>query len=114
MIPKENSPLRKDAKFAILEVGDIIEENDEYYNPIVDMWLPVQKDFIDHEWNPDESKPVRRRLKSYKLDAADLILVENTSTLCIETKATLEKDGYIHVVIQKCSKDGTTQCSKCH
>jgi hypothetical protein len=64
MIPKENSPYRKGAKFAILEVGDIIEKGDEYYNPIFDKWEPVQTDFIGYEWNPDESKPVRRKLTS--------------------------------------------------
>ncbi len=64
MIPKENSPYRKNAKFAILEYGDIIEESDEFYNPIEDKWLPVQKDYIGYEWIPDESKPVRRKLKN--------------------------------------------------
>ena len=64
MIPKENSIYRKNAKFAILEYGDTIEEADEYYNPISDEWLPVQKDFIGCGWTPDESKPVRRKITS--------------------------------------------------
>lgn len=62
MIPKLNSLLAKTAKYAILEIGDIIEENDQYYNPIRDKWLPVEKDFIGDEWHPDYSKPVRRKL----------------------------------------------------
>ena len=62
MIPKEDSPYRADAKYAILEVGDIIESNDEYYNPFKDQWFPVTDQFIGYAWDPQESKPVRRKL----------------------------------------------------
>jgi hypothetical protein len=64
VIPKENSPYYKNAKFAILECGDMIEASDEYYNPIEDKWLPVQKDFIGYEFDYDYSKPVRRKLNN--------------------------------------------------
>jgi len=61
MIPKPTGPYAKYAKYFLLEQGDVIEETDEYYNPIMDKWLPVQKDFIGYEFDPEESKPVRRK-----------------------------------------------------
>jgi len=64
MIPNKNSPCYKNAKFAVLEVGDTIEATDEYYNPIENKWLPVQAEFIGQEWNSDESKPIRRKINN--------------------------------------------------
>ena len=62
MIPAtKNDLLNTPAKYGILENGDIIEKADEYYNPFVDEWKPVQEEFIGQEWNSDYSKPVRRK-----------------------------------------------------
>ena len=62
MIPKPNSDLWKKSKFALLEIEDIVEKTDEYYNPIKDKWLPVEKEFIGYEFEgSDISKPIRRK-----------------------------------------------------
>lgn len=66
MIPDLNSPLIYEAKYSILEEGDIMLEGDEFYNPLKDMWLPVQTGFIGDEFYLSESKPVRRKNKNYK------------------------------------------------
>lgn len=47
--------------FFLLEPGDYIKETDEYYNPVHDRWLPVEEDYINQEFDPDVSKPVRRK-----------------------------------------------------
>lgn len=47
-------------KYFVLQTGDVIEQGDQYYNPVQDQWLPVQAEFVGDEWNDDESKPVRR------------------------------------------------------
>lgn len=74
MIPSQNSPLWAKAKFAILENGDEILPTDEYYNPLKDKWLPVQKKFHYNTWHSDESKPVRRRAgKGFKNPATEAI-----------------------------------------
>ena len=46
--------------FFVLQYGDIIKQDDEYYNPTVDQWLPVMEEFIGDRWESGESKPVRR------------------------------------------------------
>ena len=66
MIPKVNSAIHKNAKYSLLEYGDIMKIGDEYYNPIKDKWLPIQVEFIGQEWDFDESKPVRRKVENGK------------------------------------------------
>ena len=62
----------KNWKFGLLRKGDIIKEGDEYYNPMIDQWVPVsdgEKDedgfysdaIIGYEYEPDEYKPIRRK-----------------------------------------------------
>ena len=65
MIPRINSDIAINAKYFLLEEGDIIEASDEYYNTFKDQWLPVEKDFIGYEFFPEESKPVRRKNLNY-------------------------------------------------
>ena len=60
MIPNSKELLR-DAKYLLLEKADFIRADDEYYNPIQDRWLPIESEFINVEFDPDESKPVRRK-----------------------------------------------------
>jgi hypothetical protein len=59
-------------KYSLLTEGDIIEQGDEYYNPMLDEWLPVSdglKDddgfypdaIIGYEFSYDEHKPIRRK-----------------------------------------------------
>lgn len=80
MIPESNyyNPF----KFQLLEQGDIINENDEYYCPYEDHWLPVTDGaseideqtgatvypnaWIGYAFESDESKPVRRKNLNYK------------------------------------------------
>lgn len=61
-------------KYGLLENGDIVKEGDEYYNPKLDMWIPVsdgEKDevgnypeaIIGYEYSSDETKPIRRENK---------------------------------------------------
>ena len=49
MIPNKNSHLYKQSKYSILETGDIIKENDEYYNPSKYKWLQIEREFINQE-----------------------------------------------------------------
>ncbi len=60
MSPSENSKIWARAKYSILSHGDEILATDQYYNPIKDKWLPVEKEFVGQEWDSDHSKPVRR------------------------------------------------------
>jgi len=64
---------KKDWKYLLLENGDIIKEGDEYYNPKFDEWLKVDNGLPDengnfpdavigYEWDPEEYKPMRRKL----------------------------------------------------
>jgi len=61
MIPSKKSPLYENAKYSILELGDRMEEGDEYYNPFADKWYPLESTFIGESWNSDDTKPVRRK-----------------------------------------------------
>lgn len=65
MIPNESSPIYHTAKYILLEDGDTISSNDQYYNQFQDQWLPVQKEFIENEFFHDESKPIRKRNANY-------------------------------------------------
>lgn len=56
MIPKRDL----NPRFFVLQAGDIIQRDDQYYNPISDEWLPVEPEFIGDGFSDDESKPVRR------------------------------------------------------
>ena len=60
MIPKTEE-LLETARYLLLEEDDIINESDEYYNPILDSWLRVDDDFVGNQFRADESKPVRRK-----------------------------------------------------
>ena len=70
MIPRPGEDA--DAKFMILEPDDIIEAGDEWYNPALDIWKTVTDGDMDEDgyypdavigygWDPDVSKPVRRK-----------------------------------------------------
>ena len=62
-------------KYFLLEDGDKVKANDEYYNPKEDKWLPVDDGDMDDGYYPDaiigyeydheEHKPIRRRNKEY-------------------------------------------------
>lgn len=65
---------RLNPRFFVLQTGDEIMVGDEYYNPTVDRWLPVQSETIGDEWNDDESKPVRRMNKEYAMAYYDVTL----------------------------------------
>jgi hypothetical protein len=64
MTPSQNGPLWAKAKYAILSDGDEILAGDEYYNPIKDKWLPVEKNTVGDNWDSDHYKPIRRRAGS--------------------------------------------------
>lgn len=66
MIPAEDSHLVKKVKYFLLEEGDIIKIEDEYYNNFQDRWLFVEEEWIGQEFRADESKPVRRKNLKYK------------------------------------------------
>ena len=69
------------SKFHLLEAIDIIKEGDEYYDPFEDIWRPVTNgepeideqtgeevwpdSWIGYNYEPDDSKPVRRRNPLY-------------------------------------------------
>lgn len=52
-------------RFFVLNTGDVIEKGDEYYNPVLDRWLPVDAEFVGDAWSDDESKPVRRPNRAF-------------------------------------------------
>ena len=68
MIPEENSSIQKEFKYFLLEYCDLVKEGDEYYNNCVDAWLPVEDEFIGYEYDPEESKPVRRKNPNFRGD----------------------------------------------
>lgn len=68
MIPNNDSPIFRDAKYLLLEEGDVIKKTDEYYNCLTDQWLRIESDFIGNKLCHDESKPIRRKNTSYKSD----------------------------------------------
>jgi len=53
-----NKTMKK--KIELLNQGAIIKKGDQYYNPRLDKWRPVESEFIGNEFYIDESKPVRR------------------------------------------------------
>jgi hypothetical protein len=61
MLPKPNSEFAANSKYFLLEEGEVIKVSDQWYNPIWDIWEPVQMDFVGQEYNAQESKPVRRK-----------------------------------------------------
>jgi len=60
MSPSQNGPLWAKSKYAVLTQGDEILATDQYYNPIKDKWLPVEREFVGQLFDDDHSKPVRR------------------------------------------------------
>ena len=62
-------------KYFLLEDGDIVKANDEWYNPKEDKWEHVNDGDMDDGYYPDaiigyeydheEHKPIRRRNKEY-------------------------------------------------
>lgn len=78
------------SKFFILQTGDEIQVDDEYYNPVTDAWLPVQPEFIGELWNEDESKPVRRRNKNWISDQEMVIALIEEAMECIRKSYILD------------------------
>jgi hypothetical protein len=67
---------KKYFKYFLLEDGDIVKPNDEWYDSKDDIWEPVNDgdmddgyypdEIIGHKYSHDEHKPIRRRNKEYK------------------------------------------------
>ena len=76
-MPKKKLKFNKKGSYHLLSEEEIIKETDEYYNPIKDKWLPVEKEFIGQEFFRDESKPVRRKMTEKEfLDWIDTLFPE--------------------------------------
>lgn len=63
---------KKDFKYLLLQNGDVVKENDEYYNNHNDEWRKVDSEllddedhFIGQEYDFDEMKPIRRKNPDY-------------------------------------------------
>lgn len=62
MIPSEKTTdkYRNSFKFFLLTKGDKMIIGDEFYNNSSDKWIPVANGYLGEEFDPKESKPVRR------------------------------------------------------
>lgn len=71
-------------KYLLLEDGDIMQEGDEYYNPMLDEWVPLQKNGVfvspttgnlecrpvfGQPFSHKENRPIRRKNVKYMTNA---------------------------------------------
>jgi len=88
-------------KYFLLEDGDKVKANDEWYNPKLDKWEPVDDGEMDdgyypdaiigYEYDHDEHKPIRRRNKKYVDENLPLKKIDVVNNDMFEGE-TVEKD----------------------
>ena len=118
---------KHDWKYLLLQEDDMIQQGDEYYNPMLDKWLPVEE--WDTEWRVDEHKPIRRKNPVYigavftpdqirrnRSEGWDLFLVDNKyfQIQRIDEKEMFDSDAAALIDVQTKAKSDDSDARRYH